>query len=106
MNFSNENKINNSEFFKNKKNISKFATGNCKSTLILTNDNKLYGIGNNEDKILGSEIEDITKVPLLLPLLTEKEKITQISIGFKNSFIITNEGKGYILGRNSNFKLN
>ena len=104
--FSNENKINNSEFFKDKKNIIKFATGNCNSSLILTNDNKLYGIGYNEGKLLGSGIDDKTKVPLLLPLLTEKEKIISISIGFKNSFIITNEGKGYVLGSNPNFIIN
>ena len=104
--FSNENKINNSEFFKNKKNILKFATGNCNSSLILTKDNKLYGIGYNDGKILGSVIDDKTKVPLLLPELTEKEKIISISIGFKNSFIITNEGKGYLLGNNPILKLN
>ena len=103
--FSNENKINNCEFFKGKKNIKKFACGNCNSTLILSNDNQVFGVGYNEEYIFGNDREEKTKVPLLLPELNTKEKIVSISIGFKNSFIITDEGKGYALGSNSNFQI-
>ena len=108
-----------------------FATGNCDSTLLLNESGELYGIGNNEEKIFGFEDEPKLKYPkkLDMKVWTKKEeeendeekketneikenkeearigKIKSVYIGFKNCYLINNEGKLYGLGNNEYYQI-
>ena len=106
-----------------------FATGNCDSTLLLNEMGELVGIGNNQEKIFGFEGETTIKHPKKLDMkiwapkekeeeeeekkekeineIKEKkeskiEKIKSLYIGYKNSYIINEEGKLFGIGNNEN----
>ena len=95
--FTANNKINNNLL---KEKIIEIKTNSCNSSLILTKENNVYGIGNNKNNILGKEIKENSKIPIKLNL-TFKEKVKSLNIGFNNSFIITESGNGFALGDNS-----
>ena len=108
-----------------------FATGNCDSTLLIDENGELYGIGNNEEKIFGFENEQKIKYPkkLNMDVYTKKEerveeekkeeekikneikdeekigKIKSFHIGYKNSYIINEEGKLFGIGNNEYFQI-
>ena len=107
-----------------------FATGNCDSTLLLNEKGELFGIGNNEEEIFGFKDEPKIKYPKQLntKIWTEKEdeeeeekkeekeinkikeeskigKIKSFYIGYKNSYIINEEGKLYGIGNNEYYQI-
>ena len=106
-----------------------FATGNCDSTLLLNENGELLGIGNNEEKIFGFEEETKIKYPKKLDMkvwskkkeeekdedkdenineIKGEEKIGKIKsfyIGYKNSYIINEEGKLFGLGNNEYYQI-
>ena len=118
--FTNETRINNIEnnCEKNKNKFINFATGNCDSSLLFTENLELYGIGNNEKKIFGLN-EKKLKYPTKLELnIYEKKnnknkinekinigKIKSFYIGYYNSYIINEEGQLFGLGNNSSFQI-
>ena len=103
-----------------------FATGNCDATLLINEKGELFGIGNNEEKIFGLSDEEKIKYPKKLDMkiwnekeekkeenneineIKEKERIDKIKsfyIGYKNSYIIDEEGKLYGLGNNEYYQI-
>jgi len=123
--FTNETRINNCDNSqKNKIKYINLATGNCDSSLMINENGELYGIGNNEMKIFGLNDKKL-KYPTKLELkvyekkndnneenkennIKEKIEIGKIKsfyIGFKNCYLINEEGKLFGLGNNSHFQI-
>ena len=128
--FTEDTKINKN---KNSDEINKFinfATGNCDSTLLLNENGELFGIGNNEEEIFGFKDEPKIKYPKQLntKIWTEKDdeeeeekkeetdinkikeeskigKIKSFYIGYKNSYIINEEGKLFGIGNNEYYQI-
>ena len=116
--FTDNTKININKVSDSENRFINFATGNCDTTLLLNEKGELFGIGNNEEKILGSSEETKIKYPMKLDMkilqeieekkeesnkIKEKERIEKIKsfyIGYKNSYIIDEDGKLYGLGSN------
>ena len=122
--FTNETRINNIPENTEKIKYFNFATGNCDSSLLINEKGELFGIGNNEEKIFGLEDKKL-KYPTKLELnVYEKKnnennnneenkineklvigKIKSFYIGYKNCYIINEEGKLFGLGNNSSFQI-
>ena len=127
--FTDDTKINKNKDSDNTNKFINFATGNCDSTLLLNENGELFGIGNNEEKIFGFEEETKIKYPKKLNMkiwsnkkeeekdeekkndineIKEEEKIGKIKsfyIGYKNSYLINEEGKLFGLGNNEYYQI-
>ena len=96
--FIKENKIN--IFNKNK--IVQIATGDCTTSVVLTQSGELYGIGKNEFNFL--QIRNQEKKSLKSPILLNIKnniKVASMSIGYRNCFIINDLGELYGIGDNT-----
>ena len=97
--FIKENKMN---IFENNR-IVDIATGNCTSSIILTQKGDIYGIGKNEKNFL--RIKDLEgKTTLKSPILLNMEnkiKVVSMSMGYKNCFVINDVGELYGIGDNT-----
>ena len=96
--FIKENKINILE--KNK--IVEIATGDCTTSVLLTQNGDLYGIGKNELNFLKikNQEKNSLKFPIILSI-KNNIKVTSMSIGYKNCYIIDDLGELYGIGDNT-----
>ena len=93
------NKINILEKYK----IIDIATGDCTTSVMLTQNGDLYGIGKNETNFLrikNLEKKTSLKSPILLQI-KNNIKVVSMSIGYKNCFVINNFGELYGIGDNT-----
>ena len=99
--FIKENNINQDTFEKDK--IIDIATGNCTTSMILTEKGNIYAIGKNEYNFLKLQKYN-EKTSIKLPLYIEIKKnikVVSLSIGYKNCFVIDNLGELYGIGDNT-----
>ena len=98
--FSNKNRINDTL----KGNIEMIATGNCNASLILTKDGTIYAVGDKDTPIFKDAEDQKIKIPMKIEQIPlnrlVQEKITSITLNYKNAFAITSMGRGYGLGDN------
>ena len=93
------NKINILE--KNK--IIDIATGNCTTSVMLTQKGELYAIGKNDTNFLRiKNLENKTSLKSPIHLQIKNNiKVVSMSIGYKNCFVIDNYGELYGIGDNT-----
>ena len=99
--FIKENEINQEIF--NKEKIINIATGNCTTSVLLTEKGNLYALGKNEDnflKLQKTNNKTSIKIPLLLHI-QNNINIISMSIGYKNCFVIDSLGELYGIGDNT-----
>ena len=99
--FIKENEINQEIF--NKEKIINIATGNCTTSVLLTEKGNIYALGKNEDnflKLQKTNNKTSIKIPLLLHI-QNNINIISMSIGYKNCFVIDSLGELYGIGDNT-----
>ena len=79
-----------------------FATGNCNTSLILTEKEQIYAIGENEENFLKLENfeKNTLKIPRLIHII-DNIKVVSMSISYKNCYVIDSSGNLYGIGDNS-----
>ena len=92
----------NAENFEKEK-IIELSSGNCTTSMILTQSGNIYAIGNNDSDFLSLKNSDITSIKI--PKLLNNIKIISMSIGYKNSFIIDSYGALYGMGDNNRHQI-
>jgi hypothetical protein len=96
--FTKDNRIQNSNI-----GFKEIACGNANATLLLGKDDKLYGIGmNNENVVFGSNSGTKLKTPTLIMQIPNQEKVKHLALGYDNAFVISHNGNGYVLGGTMN----
>ena len=99
--FIDENNINQKIFEKEK--IVDIATGNCTTSMILTEKGNIYAIGKNEFNFLrlpNNNEKTSIKTPLYIEI-KKNIKVVSLSVGYKNCFAIDNLGELYGIGDNT-----
>ena len=80
------------------------ATGNCNASLILTKDGTIYAVGDKDTPIFKDAENQKIKIPMKIEQIPlnrlVQEKISSITLNYKNAFAITSMGRGYGLGDN------
>ena len=100
--FTHKTRINDKNFEKDK--IIDFATGNCNTSMILTQSGEVYAIGENEENLLKIQISEKNriKIPLKINIIEDlKIKVVSMSISHKNCYLIDNKGELYGIGDNT-----
>lgn len=100
--FTDKIRINDKLFEKDK--IVDFATGNCKTSMLLTQSGEVYAIGANEENFLKIHISEKNRIktPLKMNIIDNlKIKVVSMSISHKNCYLIDNKGELYGIGDNS-----
>ena len=94
----------NDKIFEKDNRIVDIATGNCNTSMILTQKGDVYAIGANEEnflKIQNAEKNSI-KLPLKIDIVQDmKIKVVSMSISHKNCYLIDNNGQLYGIGDNT-----
>lgn len=99
--FTKDNRIQNSNI-----GFKEIACGNANATLLLGKDDKLYGIGmNNENVVFGTNSGKKLKTPTLIMQIPNQEKVKHLALGYDNAFVISENGNGYVLGGNNERQL-
>ena len=81
--------------------IIKEISGGSDHSLILTENNKIYGFGNNYFGQLGAETDNVgSSVPILIDTTMITDKIKSIQTGNGYSLILTENGEVYSFGNN------